>query len=231
MPRHPIWRFLLLIALLLMIAWIAREFELGQLFSHARMQSSMNYLRGAASDYGWPFFILFCLIGIILTIFNLPTIIIVSIAAAIYGTMGAILAGLICVMLSNLIIYHISHVLGKDFIMDHVGRFLPVMKAWAVSSTMRDIMYARLMFSAAPPLNWILPWFSSRRNFLLGTLLGSIPHIIVWSWIGDALVSAIVEQGTLVFTSPEVMMALFFGVGLTLLVWIVKRWLPFLFSN
>jgi uncharacterized membrane protein YdjX (TVP38/TMEM64 family) len=84
------------------------------------------------------------------------------------------------------------------------------------------------LFFALPPVNWFLAVMYLRfRDLTLGTLLGSLPKIVLSAWLGDVVIDKLAyHPEQLHWYSPELLTPMLAGVVLSLLLRLAdRRWI------
>jgi uncharacterized membrane protein YdjX (TVP38/TMEM64 family) len=78
------------------------------------------------------------------------------------------------------------------------------------------------MMFAIPPLNWALATLHvTRRDYVLASVLGGLPHIVVWSTLGPQAIERMLGGQPGWWHAPEIIFLALFGSVLTGIV----RWL------
>ncbi len=212
----------------LTLASIAVVIALGQWigndFSGTRVADALDWVRAhhaAVSPFG-P--LAFYAAGTVIIVVNIPTIVVIACAAVLYGSVGAAAMGMACLLTAAAGIYALSRVWGRALVAPHLKRLLPMIERHFEQRGLRTVALMRLMFFAFPPSNWALAVMNIRlRDYLLGTFLGAIPHVIMWAWIGVAAVDMLSGRVQFSWSAPEVWGPLAAGAALTLLSVLLQR--------
>lgn len=211
-------------ALLLMVVLIVVGLAIAEHTEAGQIHTALSWIRdfhAAISPLG-PF--AFWLAGTLVIVANIPTIVVIACAAVLYGTVGAAVMGMACLLTASLLIYALSRAFGRSLIAAHLQRFLPILERHFAARGLRTVMLARLMFFALPPTNWALAVMNIRlREYLIGTFLGAIPHVLMWAWIGAAAIDMLAGQTAFSWTAPEVWGPLAVGGSLTVLTALLQR--------
>lgn len=211
-------------ALLFIIVLIIAGLAIAEHTEAGQIRTALSWIRdlhAAIAPFG-PFG--FWLAGTLIIVANIPTIVVIACAAVLYGTIGAAVMGMACLLTASAVIYALSRVFGRSLIAAHLERFLPILERHFAARGVRTVMLVRLMFFALPPTNWALAVMNIRlREYLFGTFLGAIPHILMWAWIGAAAIDMLAGQTAFSWSAPEVWGPLAVGGGLTVLTALLQR--------
>lgn len=211
-------------ALLFGIALITAGLAIAEHTEAGQIRTALSWIRNVHAAIA-PFGPLgFWVVGTLVIVANIPTIVVIACAAVLYGSVGAALMGMACLLAASALIYAMSRVFGRSLIAAHLERFLPLLERHFAARGLRTVMQARLMFFALPPTNWALAVMNIRlRDYLVGTFLGAIPHILMWAWIGAAAIDMLAGRTAFSWTAPEVWGPLAVGGGLTVLTALLQR--------
>ncbi|HET7687326.1 MAG TPA: VTT domain-containing protein [Candidatus Macondimonas sp.] len=211
-------------ALLFITILVIAGLAIAQYTEAGQIRTALSWIRdshAAIAPFG-PFG--FWLAGTLIIVANIPTIVVIACAAVLYGTLGAAVMGMACLLTASVFIYTLSRVFGRSLIARHLERFLPVLERHFAARGVRTVMLARLMFFALPPTNWALAVMNIRlREYLFGTFLGAIPHILMWAWIGASAIDMLAGQTAFSWSAPEVWGPLAVGGSLTVLTAVLQR--------
>ena len=175
---------------------------------------AIRQLRAYEATLGWMSLPLFWLTGTLAIIVNIPTIVVIAIAAVIYGTAAAILIALACLLPASYCIYIIGHTVGRRFVSRLFARYLPRLEEHFARSALATVIYIRLIFFALPPVNWALAVMNLRPGeYVLGTFIGALPHILAWAWATGAA-AELLARGQAIESSTSVMVPLVLGLAL-----------------
>ncbi|MDY6942466.1 MAG: VTT domain-containing protein [Pseudomonadota bacterium] len=222
--RLRLLRFGALVVLLACGAALYQWFDIGSYFSHENLRQSIEQVRAAEERMGLLGPVAFCLGGIVAIVLNIPTIVVITFAAVIYGMAGAAAMGFVALIVATFVIWWVSQYLGREFLKSHFGRYIPMVEAHFEKNGLKTVTYARLIFFALPPVNWVLASMNvGIKDFLVGTALGSTPHILVWSWLGGTIVQMLSRNEEISWISPELLAPMFLGVALTIAARILDR--------
>ena len=212
------------VVFLLGIVFIATSLYLVHRIHAEQVRAALTWVRDADASI-YPFGPLgFWLLGTLVIVCNIPALIVIACAAALYGRLGAAVMGMSCLLSASLIIFAVSQIFGRAFIASHLDRFLPLLERHFAARGLRTVALVRLSFFAFPPSNWALAVMNIRlREYLLGTFLGAIPHIIMWAWVGVTAVDMLSGRTRFSWSAPEVWGPLAAGIPLTLLSILLQR--------
>ena len=212
------------VALFFVFLMITAGLAIAEHTKAGQLRTALSWIRdlhAAIAPFG-PFG--FWLAGTLIIVANIPTIVVIACAAVLYGTIGAAVMGMACLLTASVFIYALSRVFGRSLIAAHLERFLPILERQFAARGVRTVMLVRLMFFALPPTNWALAVMNIRlREYLFGTFLGAIPHILMWAWIGAAAIDMLAGQTAFSWSAPEVWGPLAVGGGLTMLTALLQR--------
>ena len=220
--RRRRWRRVLLLACA--VGVIGFTAQLGPSFTSGNVQATLASIRAhhaAVAPFG-P--LVFYVAGTAVIVANIPTIAVIACAALLYGRVGAALMGMACLLSASAIIYGLSRSLGRSLVEPHLKRFLPILERHFQQQGLRTVALARLTFFALPPTNWALAVMNIRlRDYLAGTFIGAIPHVLMWAWIGVAAIDILSGHTPFSWRAPEVWGPVVAGTGLTLLTVLIQR--------
>jgi uncharacterized membrane protein YdjX (TVP38/TMEM64 family) len=225
--RHmDVLRLLLLIVGLILLTVLYRIMHISDYLEGVGLLGLIQNIRNLNDDLGIWGPITFWLLGSAAIVVNIPTVIIIAIAAVVYGVVGAIIQGTLCLLTASLLIFVIAQGLGKDYLTQFFHRHTRRFDNYVQHNGLLTVVYVRLVFFALPPANWLLGVMNLRLSeYFLGTLLGGMPHILIWSWAGGAAVRILVDnQGWNIWTAPQLLLPLLFGLFMLGLIQAVQRY-------
>lgn len=225
--RHmDVLRFLLLIVGLILLAVVYRIMHISDYLEGVGLLGLIQNIRNLNDDLGIWGPITFWLLGSAAIVVNIPTVIIIAIAAVVYGVVGAIIQGTLCLLTASLLIFVIAQGLGKDYLTKLFHRHTRRFDDYVQHNGLLTVVYVRLVFFALPPANWLLGVMNLRLSeYFLGTLLGGMPHILIWSWAGGAAVGILVgNKGWNIWTAPQLLLPLLFGLFMLGLIQAIQRY-------
>lgn len=191
-----IFKFVLLGGIIAITGFLYRVLDLGQMSSVAGVGDVVVQVRAMSNDYGAIGVILFFVGGICAIILNVPTVVVIAVASAIYGVTGALLLGVLLLNSAAACIYFIGKRLGRDFIFQFFGRSINRLEAQFEDRGLMTVIHLRLLFYALPPMNWFLSVMNlSYRDYGLGTFIGGFPKTIMYAWLGGTVFNALAEGG------------------------------------
>jgi uncharacterized membrane protein YdjX (TVP38/TMEM64 family) len=227
--RHlDVLRFLLLIVGLILLAATYRILHVSDYLEGVGLLGLIQNIRSLNDDLGTWGPITFWILGSVAIVINVPTVIIIAIAAVVYGVLGAIIQGTLCLMTASLLIFGIAQGLGRDYLTRFFHRHTRRFDDYIQYNGLLTVVYVRLVFFALPPANWLLGVMNLRLSeYFLGTLLGGIPHILIWSWAGGAAVKLLVDnKGWDIWTAPQLLLPLLLGLIMLGLIQAIQWCLP-----
>ena len=88
------------------------------------------------------------------------------------------------------------------------------------------VFYLRLAFFMWPALNWVLSTSNiSYRDLFLGTLIGTIHHIIILVWLTDMIIETIsAGQSLNPIQTPKLLLPICIGIIMFIIARIIDRW-------
>ncbi|PCI52245.1 MAG: hypothetical protein COB51_00395 [Moraxellaceae bacterium] len=194
--RIAIFKFVLLAGIIAVTGLLYRVLDLGQMSSMEGVGDVVVQVRAMSNDYGAVGAGLFLMAGICAIILNIPTVIVIAVASAIYGGVGALLLGVLLLNSATTCIYFIGKKLGRDFIFQFFGRSINRLEAQFEDRGLITVIHLRLLFFALPPMNWFLSVMNlSYRDYGLGTLIGGLPKTVMYAWLGGTVFNALAEGG------------------------------------
>jgi uncharacterized membrane protein YdjX (TVP38/TMEM64 family) len=181
-----------------------------------KISITIDSIRGFIASFGLfgPF--LFVMAGVSAITINIPTVFIIYFSVIIFGGVFGAFISAISVYLATTLIYSIAQLLGRDFVTQLFGKRLKKLEDRLDERGMMTVVYLRLIFFMAPPLNWLLSLTNiSYRNFFLGTLFGTVHHIIINAWLSDMVIDLIKSGDSLnPVKTPKLLFPL--GIGITI---------------
>lgn len=221
-------RFGLLVAVIALFAVLYVGFDLGRLASGEGLVEAVRAARAWGEIYGWQAAVLLLVIGIGLIILNVPPVIVIIVAGAVYGPAGGIVLGGGAFYAGAVIIYFLGRALGRGFVARIFARTLPRLERRFEGRGMMTVIHMRLLFFGMPPVNWLLSVMNLRfRDFLIGTFLGALPKVLLFGYLGGVIFTALTQKGVdLSWHSPELFLPFLAGILISLALRAVDRWLP-----
>ena len=190
------FKFMFLSMLIATTYFLYQFFDLGEISSLAGVGDLIVRIRALSSEYGPLGVALFLMGGIGAIILNVPTLIILVAASAIYGVVGSMVLGLLLLNISMTCIYFIGKKLGRDFVYQFFGRSIDRLEQRFEERGLITVIYLRLFLYAFPPMNWFLSVMKlSYRDYFLGTLIGGLPQTIMTAWLGGTIFNALAKGG------------------------------------
>lgn len=182
-------------------------------------------VRGYDHALGWLGLPLYWLAGTLAIIVNIPTIVVIVVAAVIYGTGTAIFIGFACLIPAAWCIHFIGHKIGRRFVGRLFAHHMPRLESHFSRSGLATVVYARLAFFALPPVNWALAVMNiGARDYVLGTAIGGLPHVLAWAWV-TGTAAELLARGQSLERPTGLMVPLLLGAGLILLLQLTRRFI------
>ncbi|MFH1138168.1 MAG: VTT domain-containing protein [Pseudomonadota bacterium] len=128
----------------------------------------------------------------------IPAVVVIYFAVCIFGGIYGALLSAVGIYLAVTVIYFTARFLGRDWVARFAGSRLARFEARLQGRGFWAVLYLRLLFFVIPPTNWLLGLSSlSFRDVFWGTVLGTIHHIVIFSWLTETVVNAIQNGGSL----------------------------------
>lgn len=216
--------FLALIAIITALALISRWLPFEFDFSREGLRELVDFLR--AQSLSWGIFgpAAIILLGVAGVLLNVPTVLVLIAVSLIYGPLPAIGLTIVYWAIACYGLYFIGQRLGQGFAA-RCFRMLPPKAAARINGNgFRTVLYLRLMMFAVPPLNWALTTLNvSHGGYVLASVLGGLPHIILWSVLGPMAIQRALDGQPGWWHAPEILVLALSGMIMTAL---VRRLLP-----
>ena len=162
--------------------------------------------------------------GAMAILINIPAAFVVVLAAAMYGALAAVPLGMLALNTATVPIYFLGQYLGRDFVQQIFGRMLQRLERQMHHRSMMAVIHMRLLFFALPPVNWFLAVIQiGFRDYWLGTLLGSLPKIALFAWVGGAIFGPLAKGHILHWYAPQFWLPPVAGVVLSLVLRYVDK--------
>lgn len=190
-------RFVLLTFIIILTFIAYKGLQLDELSSLENVGAFINDIRAYSQAKGWLGVMIFLLGGVVVIVLNVPTAIVIGIASALYGVVGAMALGFVLLNVATTCIYFIGQRLGRDFIFSIFGRSIERLEKQFLNRGMITVIHLRILFFALPPMNWFLSVMNlSYRDYFWGTLLGGIPQTLLYAWAGGVVFNALADGAT-----------------------------------
>lgn len=224
---HRAWwmRMLFILVFLALLVGAYQALDLGRFADRQQFGAQLTALRAWQIQSGWVGMVEFALAGVAVIIMNVPCVLVILAAAALYGALGAIIIGVVSLNVANVIIYLMGRYLGRAMVMQVFGRVMQRVEAHFGNHGLISVIHLRLLFFALPPVNWFLAVMNLRlRDMALGTFIGSLPKIILYAWLGDMVIEKLAFHPELLhWYSPELLTPVLAGIGLSFMLRMVDR--------
>ncbi len=190
-------RFALFVFIIVFTYIAYKALQLDELSSLENIGAFINDARDYSHAQGWLGVVVFLLLGVVVIILNVPTAIVIGIASALYGIVGAMALGFVLLNVATTCIYFIGQRLGRDFIFSVFGRSIERLEKQFKNRGMITVIHLRILFFAVPPMNWFLSVMNlSYKDYFWGTLLGGIPKTLLYAWAGGVVFNALADGAT-----------------------------------
>ena len=189
------------------------------------MAGNIDQLRELEAGFGFLGPAIFFFSASIAIVINIPTAIIIAIAAVIYGPVGATILGTLSFALAILLMYFIAKVADQGFTKRIVEKYMPRTNRYIQDTDLHAIIYLRLIFFALPPINWMLAILCTQfSTYFWGSIIGALPNIVLFSWLGGTMVEVIREGRSLWFwNTPELIAPIILGISLTVISTLLRK--------
>jgi uncharacterized membrane protein YdjX (TVP38/TMEM64 family) len=227
--QHPWVRLALLAFLLAGTILVADQLGLWEWFTATRIRASLHLLQQVNARLGILGPLLTTLAAAAAIICNVPALVLIALLALLHGPFVGFATSLIALALAMLVIHTISQALGAEAVQALLKRFAPPRLFGLLGAdqphSLLTIINARLVFFAFPPLNWMLAVLPiSRMSFILGTLIGGLPHVLLYTLLGDAVVTAIEHSDQeAAWLSPRLWGPILAGLFFAILLYGIRR--------
>jgi len=174
---------------------------------------TINAIRQLIDQCGSWGVVLYLLTGLLAITFNVPTILIIAISVTIFGKVAGGIIAAIIVYAGISLIYWIAQTLGRPFVKSLFNNGFHKIEKRLRNNGLMTVVYLRLVFFMAPVLNWILCVTSiSYKNMLLGTIIGTVHNIIIFSWLSGVVVDLVRTGGSLnPLNTPQLLLPICIG--------------------
>ena len=225
---NPGWsapiRFLTLLVVIAGLVAVSRSlpFEFG--FNRDGLRELVDFLRAQSQQWGILGPAAIVVIGVAGVLLNVPTVLVLIAVSLIYGPMITIVVTVIYWAIACYALYFIGQHLGQAFAA-RCFRLLPKQAAERINGNgFRTVLYLRLMMFAVPPLNWALATLDvSREGYVMASVIGGLPHIILWSVLGPRAIERMLDAQPGWWHAPEIIVLALSGMVMTA---VVRRLLP-----
>lgn len=223
-PFSGAFRFIILVGLILALAVAARALPLETSLSRDGLHDLVTLLRDWGLSWGAFGPVAIIILGVLGVLLNVPTVLVLIAVSVIYGPVTAIVLTLIYWIVACHCVYFIGQRLGHEFIAQCFKALPSRATALLNGNGFRTVLYLRLMMFAVPPLNWALATLQvTRRDYVLASAVGGLPHIILWSTLGPRAIERMLAAQPGWWHAPEIIVLALFGMALTA---IIRRVLP-----
>ena len=122
-----------------------------------------------------------------------------------YGAVGATIIGTFSFSVAIILMFIIAKTLDNGITKRIIEKYMPRMSRYIRETDLHAIIYLRLIFFALPPINWMLAILCTKfSTYFWGSLIGALPNIVAFSWLGGTFVDVIREGRSIWFwNTPE----------------------------
>jgi len=208
--------FNILLAVFLVGALFCVNNYFGNVFSRDGLNALLALIQEYGKQTGVVGVIVFMSISVGLIVGNIPTVIVIVVYSMLYGPVLAICLTLVIWPVSCFIIFILSKTIMTGSARKKLNRLDKYSTTFGKFGTFHSIVWMRLVLFALPPANWGLSVITdSARNYVVGSFIGGIPHIIVWSVLGPRAIDSILDGSPGWWYSPEICSIVGFNILLT----------------
>jgi len=216
-PTRNVIRIVTLFLVLAFAIVIYQTLHLEQWLSPKSLASNIDTLRELDDGFGSFGPAVFFALASVAIVLNVPTAFIIAIAAVLYGAVGATIIGTFSFSLAIILMYIIAKTLDKGITKRIVKKYMPRTSRYICETDLHAIICLRLIFFALPPINWMLAILCTQfSTYFWGSLIGALPNIVAFSWLGGTFVDVIQKGRSIWFwNTPELIAPTVLGIFLT----------------
>jgi uncharacterized membrane protein YdjX (TVP38/TMEM64 family) len=210
---------------LLGLYWLYRETDYQQYMTRAGFSAAAASLRGYVYSLGILGPIVFVGVSVIAIMAYIPAVVVIYFSVCVFGGVRGALISAASIYLSVSAIYFTARYLGRDLVVRAAGPSPARFESRLSGRGLLAVVYLRLLFFVAPPTNWLLGLSGLQfRDVFWGTVLGSVHHIIIFSWLTEVVVEVLRTGGSLnPFETRELLIPLLVGASILVAVRLVDR--------
>jgi uncharacterized membrane protein YdjX (TVP38/TMEM64 family) len=198
MARRAWLKALVLTVLLAVVFWVYETTDYQRYLTRERLAGSIAALQQYAANAGPAAPALFIGAAVAAIVAYVPALVVIFIAVCIFGALPGALMSAASIYLAITIIYFTAQWLGRDLVVRLAGRRLEKFESRLSGRGFWAVLYLRLFFFVLPPTNWLLGLSSIRfRHVFWGTVLGTVHHILIFSWLTELIVHTLEQGGSL----------------------------------
>lgn len=219
------FKALVLAAILLAGYWVYEKTDYKQYLTREIFVESTNAMRLYAEKMGSVAYVSFVCVSAAAIIAYIPALVVIYFSVTIFGALQGALLSALSIYLAITAVYFIAKWLGRDLVIRLAGRRLEKFESRLSGRGLWAVLYLRLFFFVLPPTNWLLGLSSIRfRDVFWGTVLGTIHHIVIFTWLTDLIVNTIKQGGSLnPLDTPALLVPLAVGTILFITLRIIDR--------
>lgn len=146
-------------------------------------------IRALVERAGWLGPILFIALFVAAELMHLPGALLVAAAAALWPAPIAFAASYTGALLAAALIFWLARTIFAGSVSARLPPWLASYEARLVSHGLQSVIALRLLLFLAPFVHWLLG--ASRvsfRDFAIGTAIGLLPGIVIWTLLGRAAI-------------------------------------------
>jgi uncharacterized membrane protein YdjX (TVP38/TMEM64 family) len=185
-------RPVLLVALVLLLVWVARALSLTERLTLDGMRTLVH----AWEPWGPAIFIAVCVAGLFL---HLPEIVFVAVGGLLFGKLYGFVYGWVAVVLGASGTFLVARYFLHDAVQRSIEARFPRLRALderLAQNGFRTMLVLRVLLFTAPPLNWAVGASRVRfGHYFAGTALGIVPGLTMAVWFADRFAHASANGG------------------------------------
>jgi len=217
-----ILRIIRIVALIVVFGLLlnaAEYLDLDNLMSRDGLAQLVAMMQSWGSAWGVLGAFAIILFATFTVLINIPTVIVLAAVAIVYNPMITFLIGITYWALSCFLLYLIGHNLGQKLVSSMLEALPKKAHQLFAHNGFRTILYMRLAMFAFPPTNWVLAALPvTAREYITASVLGGIPHIIVWSTLGPRVIDKFISGEAGWWYSPEILFISTYGLIMPVIV-------------
>lgn len=164
----------------------------------AGLAGKVTALRSFINSMGYLGPAVFVVVSTAAIMVYIPAVVIVCVAVCIFGGITGALLATASIYLAVTAVYFTAQFLGRGLVVRMAGKRFREFESRLDGKGLVTVIYMRLLFFVFPPTNWLLGLSALRfRDVFLGTVLGTVHHIIIFSWMTDTVMEVLRTGGSL----------------------------------
>ncbi len=195
--RKNLFKAILLAALLITVLAIVRFSPLAQHFK----VSNMEVLQHKLSEFGNLAPLIFLVGGALVITLGVPRAVVSILGGLAFGLLGGILLALLAALLGSSIIFLLTKWLGRPLFKQKVGGYLKAIENHTKTDGFFMVIILRQLPLTSLLINVLIGLTSiSMGIFILGSIVGLLPEIIIFALFGSSLQESFVLRVSIAST-------------------------------